>query len=123
MEGLAGPGPGSLTSDEREKLISRLVRKEEVLIAIGSVLQPGAAPPTLPGDVFRLDRLAAAREERDACVVANARVMQATTGQAGKPLPASLVLNATNGSEVQREAAARPWVFAVDRMLSEFLAK
>jgi len=81
---------------------------------------------------------------RDATVVANARALalsaaaarnnptaghggpggyggQASSG-GGHALPATVAQDATPGSDLQKEAASRPWVFSVDAMIQDFLS-
>jgi len=45
-----------------------------------------------------------------------------TAAGGGRQLPASMAQDATPGSDLQREAAARPWVFSVDAMIQDFLS-
>ncbi|KAJ9534391.1 hypothetical protein QJQ45_016091 [Haematococcus lacustris] len=146
-----------LDAEGRQALIAHLSSHEDLLKLLFEAAFPAAAPPTLPSDTARLDRLAGARDARDATVVANARVLSAmhasnlarekalaastlanaTTGsghptgllagmsgavsRARPKLPASVAKDATPGSDMQKEAAGKPWVFSVDSMLSEFL--
>ncbi|KAL6759376.1 hypothetical protein V8C86DRAFT_2574481 [Haematococcus lacustris] len=148
---------GPLDAEGRQALIAHLTSHEDLLKLLFEAAFPAAAPPTLPSDTARLDRLAGARDARDATVVANARVLSAmhasnlarekalaastlanaTTGsghptgllagmsgavsRARPKLPASVAKDATPGSDMQKEAAGKPWVFSVDSMLSEFL--
>lgn len=103
---------------------------------------PQHGPFLAQGDTERLDKLVNAREARDATVVANARALAfmrgsasqgaggasgpaGTGGGAGpssRPLPPSLAKDATPGSEVQKEAAGKPWTFSVDAMMADFLS-
>ncbi|KAG2445323.1 hypothetical protein HYH02_008789 [Chlamydomonas schloesseri] len=109
--------PLVLSAAEREALVEALLANEEVLKVVFDKTFPGVAPHP-PSDPY-LDRMAAWQEQRDAQVVANAKVLAATKN-AVVPSAAALAAS-TPGGALVKEAAARPWVLNVDAMLSDFL--
>ncbi|KAG2502036.1 hypothetical protein HYH03_000530 [Edaphochlamys debaryana] len=127
--GSVGPGTGgstayggadgtfALSARDREELVSTLLAHEEVLKSLFDRAFPGVAPHP-PSDPY-LDRMAAWQEQRDAQVVANAKVLAAT--KSALPPPAAALKEATPGGPLMKESAARPWVLNVDQMLAEFL--
>jgi hypothetical protein len=145
-----GESDQPMVLSERETLVGELLQKEEVLKQVFEAAFPAVAPPSLPGDTVRLDKMVAQRETRDATVVANARALAAMRaaqpaggggggaaagaggaaagggqqgggGLAARMVPASVAKDATPGSELQKDAAGKPWVFNVDRLLQDFL--
>ncbi|PNW82066.1 hypothetical protein CHLRE_06g272350v5 [Chlamydomonas reinhardtii] len=112
-----GGAPLVLSAGEREQLVEALLANEEVLKVVFDKTFPGVAPHP-PSDPY-LDRMAAWQEQREAQVVANAKVLAATKNGA---VPSAAALAAsTPGGALVKEAAARPWVLNVDAMLSDFL--
>ncbi|KAG2439402.1 hypothetical protein HXX76_004759 [Chlamydomonas incerta] len=112
-----GGAPLALSAAEREQLVEALLANEEVLKVVFDKTFPGVAPHP-PSDPY-LDRMAAWQEQREAQVVANAKVLAATKNAAAPP--AAALAASTPGGALVKEAAARPWVLNVDAMLSDFL--
>ncbi len=111
-----------LDQEERDSLIRELSKREDLLLSLLKTFP--AAPPTLPGDAARLEAWAAARDARDAQVVANGRALAVSqraqaSGTKGLGGVGGIV---DGGGDTERVAAGKPWVFNVDTMLSEFLS-
>jgi hypothetical protein len=107
---------------ERAAFLEELRRHEALLVELMRRAFPSASPPALPGP--ELNKLVAAREARDAAVVAQGRLL----AQQGQP-PAAAAASARargrapDNESVKLAAAAKPWAFNVDTMLSEFLTQ
>ncbi|GFR43352.1 hypothetical protein Agub_g4423, partial [Astrephomene gubernaculifera] len=106
-----------LSPSEREQLISSLLSQEGVLQALFERAFPGVAPHP-PSDPY-LERMAAWQEQREAQVVANAKVLAAAKN-AVLP-PATALKESTPGGLLIKEVATRPWILNVDAMLADFL--